>query len=697
MPRLKGDETLEIPAWIGGLEKNTPPALNEPGTLADGQNLVPTQASRMASRGGSRIVTTLKNDAGSPVEVTGLAGIFPWTSVGGLVVGYDTAQHKSYAWYLTQDMAFKGATEAQSRVDLSLEPTGTVVHASWKDTNGAPMPQATELFEGIYLCDAQLSIASRRYFLSLNQTVPVVQIGSPSPNAKVPRFAFAGSGDQGTATSGTATTLVDTTKVWTTSQFNGFSVTITAGTGAGETAIITGTTAPSTLTVASWSIATPDTTSQYVITPGVAKEILPYCLETYNNVLFIAGYGSEGPGDQDRPELLRHSFLGVAPSNSLALGDISDGFDKNAYNIIGAKGQRVTGMKQGRGYLLVAKANELYRISGAGRAYPGWQYSVEKIENTSGFGVANPNALCFAEGFWYGIGAAGMFRTDGFQAAAFNQPGQVTTLIGPRQADFRALDNLQNSFCFYHPDRRLILFGVHQQGTTPATYPTILWAWDVQRERWQPDWVLATPTAFFHGNNIPTTTALGPSAPPTNPVTSAITTTGFTASWTNGDATAQTEIWLLDPGNTWLLNNTFAPGITSVVVPGAVGHSTYQWKVRHTKNGLYSAYTVAQTVQTLLEGATPFDNGCTGSDQIIGMTNITHGTNVDMSLETSADGVTGWSEVVRYLNQPYGQEVDTFLAAVNPAYYRARTIDASWSVPNSVYSAVIGPIQPCVP
>src|SRR5690349_24330929 len=176
MPRLKGDETLEIPAWIGGLEKNTPPALNEPGTLADGQNLVPTQAARLASRGGSRIVNTLKNDAGSPVEVTGLCGIWPWTSIGGLVVGYDTAQHKSYAWYMTQDMAFKGATEAQSRVDLSAAPTGVVISAGeWKDVGGAPIPQATELFEGIYLSDAQTSIAQRRYFVSLNQTVPVVQ------------------------------------------------------------------------------------------------------------------------------------------------------------------------------------------------------------------------------------------------------------------------------------------------------------------------------------------------------------------------------------------------------------------------------------------------------------------------------------------------------------------------------------------
>lgn len=672
MPRLKDGETIEIPAWIGGLEKNTPPALNEPGTLADGQNLVPTQASRLASRGGSRIVTTLKNDAGSPVEVTGLCGIYPWTSIGGLVIGYDTVQHKSYAWYLTQDMAFKGATEAQSRVDLSLEPTGTVVHASWRDTSGAPIPQATELFEGIYLADATLSIATRRYFLSLNQTIPVVQIGSAGPNAKVPRFAFASSGDSGTATAGTATTLTDSTKVWKVNQFAGYSVTIVGGTGKGEVALITSNTA-TTLTVPSWSIATPDTTSLYVITPGVAQEIQPYCVETYNNVLFIAGYGSEAAGDLDRPEVVRHSFLGVAPSNSLALGDISDGFDKNAYNLIGAKGQRVTAMKQGRGILLVAKANELYRISGAGRAYPGWQYATEMLMNTSGFGVANPNALCFAEGYWYGIGAAGMFRTDGFL--------KVEPMTGPRRADFLGLDFLANTFCFYHPDRRGVLFGVHPQGTTPAQYPYELWFWDTERERWQPDWILATPTAFFHGNNIPTTSVLGPSAPPSVPITSAITTTGYTASWTNGDATAQTEFWQLDTTLTWVLNSTQAPGIASVGVTGDLSHAQYQWKVRHVKNGLLSGYTSPLTVQTLLIGmALSLTDPGHGAPLVLNVTNANEGL---VTVVIQQDGVD-WRT---FTNQAKG----TFITVTSGAghAYRGRAFDAAWSPTTSAYGNTV--------
>ncbi len=594
MPRLASEERLEIPSWTGGLEKNTPPVLNELGTIADGQNFVPLQAARLATRGGSRLLLTLHNDAGP--EVTGLAGVFPWTSIGGLVIGYDTTQHKSYAWYVTQDMVLAGSNEANSRVDLSLEPSGTIVHQSWKDVGGAPIPQASELFEGLYLADATLSQSTRRYFLSLNQTVPVVQVGSANPNIKVPRFCFAGTGSGATAHSSLAgappssvsSVTVDTGGTGYTSVPT---VVLTGGGGAGATAH-----AVLTLGVVT-SIVVDTAGSGYLTAPtvtilaGQAQEITPYCLETYNNVLFIAGYGDESAGNADRPEYLRHSFLGAAPSNSLALGDISDGFDKNAFALLGAKGQRITAMKQGRGYLLCAKANELYRVSGSGRAYPGFQYVVEMVMNTSGMGCSNPYALTFAEGYWYGMGAAGPFRTDGFK---------VEPMGGPRKADVLALDNLANSFTFYHPDRRLICFGVHPQGTSPSQYPWILWTWDIQRERWQPDWVFALPTAFAHGANVPTTSVPGPTAPPSLPVTLAQFVDGYTASWTTGDAAAQTELWELDTTGTWILALTLSPGITQATTTGRIDHSNYQWKVRHVKNGLYSTYTSPVAVKTLI-------------------------------------------------------------------------------------------------
>ena len=75
----------------------------------------------------------------------------------------------------------------------------------------------------------------------------------------------------GWVSSATATTLVDSTKSWDNNQWQACRVRIVAGTGLGNEAAITSNTA-TTLTVASWGVATPDATSKYEImdTYGIA-------------------------------------------------------------------------------------------------------------------------------------------------------------------------------------------------------------------------------------------------------------------------------------------------------------------------------------------------------------------------------------------------------------------------------------------
>jgi hypothetical protein len=68
----------------------------------------------------------------------------------------------------------------------------------------------------------------------------------------------------GWATSGTSTTLVDTTKNWRPNQWLNCRVRVMCGTGEGNESVITSNTS-NTLTVASWGVATPDSTSKYEI------------------------------------------------------------------------------------------------------------------------------------------------------------------------------------------------------------------------------------------------------------------------------------------------------------------------------------------------------------------------------------------------------------------------------------------------
>ena len=68
----------------------------------------------------------------------------------------------------------------------------------------------------------------------------------------------------GWASSGTATTLVDSTKNWRNNQYQNCRVRVVAGTGEGNDVVITSNSS-TTLTVASWNVATPDANSKYEI------------------------------------------------------------------------------------------------------------------------------------------------------------------------------------------------------------------------------------------------------------------------------------------------------------------------------------------------------------------------------------------------------------------------------------------------
>src|SRR5207253_6131744 len=110
--------------------------------------------------------------------------------------------------------------------------------------------------------------------------------------------------------------------------------------------------------------------------------------------------------------------------------------------------------------------------------------------------------------------------------------------VGPRQKTWRAIDNLDRAWVRYHPERRLMLFGVHViSGAPDTTYPWVVLTWDMARNVWQPNWKLAGATQrLFVVQTIATTTMLGPSGPPMSPNTTLITASSWRAHWTNGDA-----------------------------------------------------------------------------------------------------------------------------------------------------------------
>ena len=407
---------------------------------------------------------------------------------------------------------------------------------------------------------------------------------------------------------------------------------------------------------------------QFAFAGGAAASPLFYCLEEYNGVLFGAGYGDEG--GKDRPEIVRHSFLARSPDDVTAS---AEGFDPDAYNLLGAKGQRVTALRKGKGLLLAAKDNEFYRISGFGRAYPGWQYQVDTVDNTAGLGVANPHALAYAEGFWYGIGTRGPLRTDGFT---------VESLAGPRQRGWRGIDNVASAFVSFHPERRVVLFGVHPTEASTgrsATYPWVKWVWDLERSVWQTDWKFGVD--FFMVHAVPTSTSVGPTAPPLTPVTSLPTESGYTASWTNGDATAPTEIWEKEGSSgTWALVASIAAGTATYARTGRTHHTQYYWKVRHNKSGVTTGYSAEASAQTSIRAVILTINTALDIYLPASMTtlNTATSTGTTTTVEKSAIGAGVWTTYTSQLNM-------VSVTVIRGFDYRARSADTAWGVTPGAY------------
>lgn len=340
-----------------------------------------------------------------------------------------------------------------------------------------------------------------------------------------------------------------------------------------------------TYSAGSWSVATP--TYDLDTSSGAAQKLRAYCAEVFNGVLFVSGYDSETTNNA--PHLVRHSLLGSDPAGS-------GGFDPRAYAIIGAKGQMVRGMKAGRSILLVAKDNELYAISGTGRALPGWHYGIQPIDNTIGAGCTNPYAIEHALGFWYGMGRAGPWRCDG---------ARVESLLSPRRRSWRQLDLLEKAVVRYHADRRQVWFYVPQPSVSGyADAPNVAWVWDIEREQW--DTNQRTSRSFHYLHAIAQAPELPAAAPSSiTQVTDYGQTVGLISSqtdigwvwatFTQGDVFAQTEVWVKVGAGAYTLQQVLPAGVKRFGVNvtafvGATAPYSCTVKVRHVKGAAYTDY-----------------------------------------------------------------------------------------------------------
>lgn len=408
------------------------------------------------------------------------------------------------------------------------------------------------------------------------------------------------------------------------------------------------------------------TAIQQQFPPGSSGSMYPRVIEEFAGVLFAAGFDGSTVG-QERA-ILRHSFLARSPS-------ASDGWSGDGWALIGAKGKEITALKAGRNVLLVAKVDALYRVYGSPLALDGWQFAIEALDFGVGYGVTNPYALEYWNGWWYGVGDSGPWRTDG---------STIENLADRRRDSWDGLNaDLSLAWVSAHPERGIVLFGMK---------PDTLWVWDTAAEAWMGDWVFPG-TTIAYGSAVVSTESVGPVGPPTAPASSSVTGTGWTADITTGDALALTEWWVRQRGDVgngtdtiWQLHDTTGQGVEQYVFTGMQGYTHYQWKARHVKQGFASAFTTETSVYTDIVAPTWVDAvGISDTLLKVRLRVIQNSISSDIKFQrrtvSSACGSPGaWTDAITTTDWPGGPLTvyDEFAACGIYYQYQARAQDASW-------------------
>lgn len=308
---------------------------------------------------------------------------------------------------------------------------------------------------------------------------------------------------------------------------------------------------------------------------GGAGVLKPKKVFVHRNHLCILGYGDAVT--EIAPDLFRYSNIGVP-----------DVFDAGDFEGIGDSDEPLTNGISVDEFGLLFKERRIYRLEGAGRQ----SWSIVPIDRNRG--CVNPRAATVYEG------AAWFISDQGFCRTSLGGPSEL--LIDQVRVRWGEVDFLANSWVAPIPEERLVAFGVHRQPSA-GEFPDVLYCVDVRTGRWsEREYQLG----MMHAASIPQTTYQGPSDPPTAAPATVITTTGWTANWTNGDtrdgvSTRHETLDNDDPGGMWVQDASEPVPTTTTPITGKLSGRDYQERYRHERGGLFSQYSADQQVKTLLD------------------------------------------------------------------------------------------------
>lgn len=370
----------------------------------------------------------------------------------------------------------------------------------------------------------------------------------------------------------------------------GLGVAYIAHAAAADTSALNWPTKSLTLSAGTWTIA--NVTSDLDGAAG-AEALYFNFVASFQNHLWGSGFGSGTTAANGyRPELARFSTAGsygaFASADSITLGDR-----------VRSERERIVAMFTPGSALYLASYTQLSEVTGYGRS--SWQ----RTPLDKSYGIVGPKAFCVAGDTAYYWSSRGPMRVRSGE-----RPERLWDPIANGVADAINGGAPQKTVVGFDKDRDQVLF-FYQENATDGVLKFC--AFDVGRDIWlgptsrvgvqvfaardiEPVYSTASPPA-------------GPSAAPTAGTPSGIGTTSATLPWTNGDSTAETEVeYRVNGGSSYTLATTAAPGVASHVLTGLAASTTYNWRVRHKKNGQYSAYSTGANFTTTASQLSPPTN-----------------------------------------------------------------------------------------
>lgn len=300
---------------------------------------------------------------------------------------------------------------------------------------------------------------------------------------------------------------------------------------------------------------------------------------TYNNMVFVAGYGSEQTSESDRPETVRFSFLGLA-DDAQGAGDagkdsggaeiVTGGsglFDRGDYFQVGRMHTPVVGMVPGAGRLIITTPYEAYALFGHDRD----SFQLEQIDNERG--CLATRAMVEADGVAYWMSPLGPCRFNG-------RVEDMARKVLPRVSEI----DTASLFAVHARDSQEVQWYWNDGATSRAL------CYNYRTETWTER---VFGVQFYCGGFVQPSGSPGPAGAPTS-LTHSVTSASAVASWTPGDTSpgCKTKVYLApnvvgtpDTPGTYVLQAELDSTTSSYTHSGLSASTSYWTKVEHWRNG----------------------------------------------------------------------------------------------------------------